>query len=96
MAATAVIPHSPTGEKSYSDEFHTLLNQLSDVDLAALAVVLCAALPPLSRRGYAASRLAQFVRQVEARSHDHLIASLAEFALLFVARGVSRRKGTDQ
>jgi len=87
MAATSVIPHSPTGEQPhFTDELHTLLEQLDDTELVALATVIFATLEPQARDPLDAAKVRLLIRRVKRADRAHLVEALAEFALLLIAR----------
>jgi len=92
MAAITVIPHSPTGEQSNSNELHTLLEQLDESELAALVTLIYAILPEGARAPLDGERVAFFVRIANWLDYPAAIEALAEFALLYAARNSMGRK----
>lgn len=97
MSALSVIPHSPTGEQPHaSHELHTLLAQLDETELAALAILVASRLSPAQCPPREALQVLQIARDAQRSAHVQLLNSLAEFnLLLLISRAMQPERSAD-
>lgn len=95
MSASLVIPHSPTGEQPhFSDQLHTLLDQLDEPALVSLAILIANRLPPAQRSPWEVGQVLSIAGAAARKEPAALVEALAEFELMLLVVRATRREGS--